>query len=87
VLDAGRSGPGLDLLGVVGPFPVTLQPGDTVGLVLVYRITDCNATPRRRWPVTASVERPWGTMTVDVAPEPEYAIDWQEQVVSSWCHQ
>ncbi len=85
VIDAGRSGTGLDLLGVEGPLPVTLQPGDTALVVLVYRITDCDATPRSRWPVTAVVQRPWGTMTVDVPREHDYVMEWQEHVVSSWC--
>jgi hypothetical protein len=87
VLDVGRSAPGLDLLGVEGPLPVTLQPGDTALVVLVYRISQCDATPRSHWPVTAVARGPWGTMTVDVAPGASHLSDWQEQVVSSWCDQ
>jgi hypothetical protein len=51
--------------------------------VLVYRITSCDQAPKGSWPVTARVQRPWGSMTVDVA-EPEHLF-WQEHVVSTWC--
>jgi hypothetical protein len=93
VLDIGRSGPGLELLDVEGPdrapspFPVTLRPGEEVTAVLVYRITDCDATLVGDWPVTAQVDRPWGTVTVEV-PVPggmDGVLPWQEHVVSSWC--
>jgi hypothetical protein len=90
VREVGRSGPGLELLGVEGPgraaspFPVTLQPDGRVEATLVYRITDCANYPRGSWPVTAVVDRPWGAMTVDVEPEYEWPV-WQENVVQTWC--
>src|SRR5690606_18478956 len=76
VLDVGRSAPGFELLGVEGrdrapsPFPVTLRPGEGVDAVLVYRITDCASPLVGDWPLTALVDRPWGTMTVEV-PVPD----------------
>jgi len=91
VRDVGRSGPGLELLGVEGwerspsPFPTTLQPGEGVGATLVYRITDCDGAPAGDWPVTALVDRPWGTMTVEVSYEAEAIHPWQDYVVSTWC--
>jgi hypothetical protein len=85
VRDAGRSGPGLDLMRVEGPLPATQQPDDEVAIWLTYRITDCDAAPRGSWPVTATVDRPWGTMAVAVAPEPHWDY-WQEKVVSAYCH-
>jgi hypothetical protein len=91
VRDIGRSGPGLELLGVEGwdrgvpsPFPVTLPAHTGVGATLVYRITDCVGYPRGSWPVTAVVDRPWGAMTVDVRPEQDWP-QWQEEIVSTWC--
>jgi hypothetical protein len=84
VLGIGRSGPGLEYVATEADLPATLAPGQSLGAVLVYRITDCTGYPRGSWPVTALVDRPWGTMTVDVAQEhPEYP--WQEHVVSTWC--
>ena len=91
IVDVGRSGPGLELLDVEGPdrapspFPVTLGAGEGVTAVLVYRITDCDATPVGDWPLTAVVDRPWGTMTVEVPIESSTVLPWQEHVVSSWC--
>lgn len=84
LVDAGRSGPGLNLLGAEGPLPARLQPDDEVVVVLVYRITDCAAAPRGPWPVMATAQRPWGTMTVAVAPVLDFQY-WQEAVVEAWC--
>ncbi|HEY7223815.1 MAG TPA: hypothetical protein VH561_09530 [Micromonosporaceae bacterium] len=95
VQSVGRSGPGLELLGVEGgrvenptpdvhPFPTTLAPGTVISAVLVYRITDCTHIPTGSWPVTAQVHRPWGTMTVDV-PEQGFIEPWQTQVFSVVC--
>ncbi|MBX6749670.1 MAG: hypothetical protein IRY85_08350 [Micromonosporaceae bacterium] len=93
VLDVGRSAPGFELLGVEGPdrasspFPVTLRPGQGVDAVLVYRITDCNGPPVGDWPLTALVDRPWGTMTVEVpVPDGGHGVQlWRDHVVSTWC--
>ncbi len=91
VRDIGRSGPGMQLLGVEGwergtpsPFPVTLAAHTGIGATLVYRVTDCAGYPRGSWPVTAVVERPWGVMTVDVVPGHDWP-QWQEDIVSTWC--
>ena len=91
VREVGRSGPGLELLGVEGwdrgvpsPFPATLPPRSGIGATVVYRITDCQGYPRGSWPLTAVVERPWGVMTVDVRPEHDWP-QWQEDIVSTWC--
>ena len=91
VLDAGRSAPGFELLGVEGvdrapsPFPVTLAPGADVDAVLVYRITDCFEAPEGNWPLTARVDRPWGAMTVEAPASRTGFPYWQAQVVSTWC--
>jgi hypothetical protein len=98
VLGVGRSGPGLQFLGIatgpdetdapqaVGPFPVTLQADNGIAVWLVYRITSCAAMPAGSWPVTAVVQRPWGTMTVDV-PEGRLYGPWQTQIAHPWCGQ
>lgn len=94
VLDVGRSAPGFELLRVDGgsrerpaanPFPVTLQPGEGVGVVLVYQVSDCDSPPRGEWPVTAQVQRPWGVVTVEVRNDRGPMEPWQEQVVDLWC--
>jgi hypothetical protein len=84
VLEVGRSGPGMELLGVDGALPITLASSEGASFELTYRITDCDATPRGSWPVTAVVARPWGALTVDVEPSHEWP-HWQEQLVESAC--
>jgi hypothetical protein len=90
----GRSGPGMQLLEVVGGtvgypssdpvFPVRLAPHTGVGAVLIYRLSSCQP-PAGSWPVTAQVTRPWGTMTVDVQDTSHNINSWQEELVASWC--
>ncbi len=92
VRSIGRSGAGLELLGVEGafqtgepsPFPVRLEPGERVEATLVYRVTDCTGYPREPWPVTAEVDRPWGAMTVEVAEDWHHSL-WHVDVVQTWC--
>lgn len=95
VENVGRSAPGLQLLGVVAGtvgfpssepvFPTRLAPHTGVGAVLIYRITSCLEAPTGSWPVTARVERPWGTMTVEVQDISNNISPWQEDVVGTWC--
>ena len=92
VRSIGRSGAGLELLGVEGafetrgpsPFPVYLEPGERVEATLVYRVTDCEGYLREPWLVTAEVDRPWGAMTVEVAEEPN-RFPWHADIVQTWC--
>jgi hypothetical protein len=84
VLDVGRSGSGMELLDVDGALPITLDSSGGASFVLTYRITDCDATPRGSWPVTAVVARPWGALTVDVQPSSEWP-HWQEYVAEAVC--
>jgi hypothetical protein len=91
----GQSGPGLELLGVEPaeheyagrtagpPFPVTLRPGQSRTATLVYRITDCAAVPRGRWPVVADVQTSLISMSVDVIDEA--GEPWQERVTDWSC--
>jgi hypothetical protein len=94
VLDLGRSAPGLELLRVVGgdvdfpaasPLPVTLPPNTGIGVVLIYRVSDCETPPRGDWPVTARVQRPWGVMNVEVSSEAPAGSPWQQDLVELWC--
>jgi hypothetical protein len=94
VLEVGRSAPGLELVRVDGgdvdfpaasPLPITLAPGTGIGVVLVYRVSDCETPPRGDWPVTARVQRPWGVMTVDVLSDAPAGSPWQEDLVDLWC--
>jgi hypothetical protein len=91
----GRSGPGLELLGVEPgeheyagrtadpPFPVTLRPGQSRTATLVYRITECADVPRGLWPVVAHVQRSVMSMSVDVIDEA--GDPWQERVTDWSC--
>jgi hypothetical protein len=74
VLDIGRHGPGLELVGVAGsPLPYTLEAGEARDHELVYRVTDCAAVPPVHWPVPVRLDRPWGEQTVflDIPPVPQ----------------
>ena len=89
LLAAGRSGPGLELVQVASPFPVTLGPGDGAILRLFYRVTDCAAVPTGPWPVPVRVERPWGTRTTYVNLPAEYVqarkVEWQRARADEAC--
>jgi hypothetical protein len=85
IVAVGRDGPGLRLVGVEGDLPVTLKPNNGSGFVLVYRITDCVAVPRGSWPVTARVDRPWGTQTVYLGTRHEETPAWQVKLADAWC--
>ena len=63
VLDIGRSGPGLRLLGV-DDVPTDLPSSTGVVVTLRYAVTDCAAVPRGAWPVPVVIERSWGDLTV-----------------------
>jgi hypothetical protein len=91
----GRSDPGLQFLGtatgpnaddpMTRPFPVTLEPDNGIVLWLVYRVTDCASLSTASWPVTAIVERPWGSMTVDLDRDGSWPEPWQRQIAHFAC--
>jgi hypothetical protein len=89
---AGRSGPGLELVEVVGGFPVELGRAAEVTLVLTYRVTDCAAVTDRPWPVPVHVDRPWGTYTAGIAVPPitrdpdTRQYEWQYALADQVCH-
>ena len=110
IVGAGRSGPGLKLIAVQdgppdpvmvrsNPLPHVLQPGESLTLVVVYRITDCSVITTDPWPVPVRVQRPWGTQTVDIPVPPQvgtrnsgYAsgpylpmIEWQRAISDQLC--
>lgn len=92
VLDIGLSGPGIELIGVQGgapgqpsPFPVTLGSGEAVDFALAYRITDCAAIDVfDPWPVTASVQRPWGKVTAPLV-RTHVVMGPAEEAADFWC--
>jgi hypothetical protein len=95
VVSVGRSDPGLQFLGTVSgpdpgepmtrPFPVTLQAQTGTVLWLVFRVSDCAALAAAAWPVTAVVERPWGSMTVDLVRDGPWLEPWQQQIAHFAC--
>jgi hypothetical protein len=64
IVGFGRSGPGLKLLLPERRGPYVLLPGEEMALQLPYKVTDCEAAPRGRWPVPVRVLRPTGEQTV-----------------------
>ncbi|NRQ33214.1 hypothetical protein HII36_15370 [Nonomuraea sp. NN258] len=89
IVSAGRSGPGLRLLGVkvdyrnllddYRPFeseglPAVLKAREHVIVFLRYRVTDCSRVPKGVWPVPFTVEHALGAAIVDIEPAPE-AVD------------
>jgi len=110
IVGAGRSGPGLELVAVqdgppdpvmvrTNPLPYVLRPGQSLTLVVVYRITDCSVITKDPWPVPVRVQRPWGTQTVYISVPPQvgsrssgYAsgpylpmIEWQRAISDQLC--
>lgn len=82
ILGAGQSGPGLELLGNGNTLPMTVGPGQTFTLKLVYRITDCEAVPTGSWELPVRVQRFWGEQTILVRDS--YG-DWPHAWVDLWC--
>ena len=64
VRSAGPTGPGVELQRVEAPWPITLRPGDQVGLTYVYRVIDCAAVSRDAWVPEVVVDRSWGPPVV-----------------------
>lgn len=64
VVGIGRSGPGLKLLNPERRGPYVVLPGESIGLELKYRVTNCKTAPRGNWPVPVRVLRPKGVETV-----------------------
>ncbi|HZN73696.1 MAG TPA: hypothetical protein VFC00_18665 [Micromonosporaceae bacterium] len=101
VTGAGRHGPGLTLVEVRGDFPTTLHRGNSMELMLVYRVTNCSSVPAEPWPVPVRVERLWGTHTSYVPaptiPSPSapahrtysgpdpYGVEWQRALADGYC--
>jgi hypothetical protein len=77
IIDAGRSGAGLELTAVDGDFPITLRRGEEIRIKLHYRVTDCAAVTSDAWPVPVTVERLWGAETVNIALPPQRQSEWQ----------
>ncbi|MEU9833659.1 hypothetical protein AB0D67_19240 [Streptosporangium sp. NPDC048047] len=61
----GRSGPGLRLMSA-DDSPQTVQPKERVSYELRYRVTDCDAVPRKDWPVPVRVRQGTGRRVVEV---------------------
>jgi hypothetical protein len=83
LLGAGTSGAGLQLRDAQGPFPVTLGHGDALGVTITYQVAGCGAATGS-WPMSAKVDRPWGSMEVDVSPE--YIVESTADAVNQRCH-
>lgn len=77
IIEAGRSGAGLELTAVDGDFPITLQRGEETWIKLHYRVTDCAAVTSDAWPVPLIVERLWDAQTVNIALPPQRQSEWQ----------
>ncbi len=72
IVGAGRSSSFMRLLDIEDmPIPMTLGPGQTAAVRLVYKVIDCDGVPAEEWPIPLSVKRPWGTQTVYVDPSPQ----------------
>jgi hypothetical protein len=86
VLNVGRSGPGLDLIGTQGPLPARLAPDASVRVILTYRITDCARVPTGPGPVAVRIDQYGETRTAYPRSlfEPDYP--WPQWVTSPWCH-
>ncbi|MEU3454781.1 hypothetical protein ABZ671_14420 [Micromonospora sp. NPDC006766] len=76
----GAEGPGLELTERTiltgappvlprGTLPITLHPGQEIGVRLGYRVTDCAAVSTEDWPIPVRVKGPLGVRTVGVMPE------------------
>lgn len=59
----GRNGPGLRLLSPLRRPPRTLQPEQTSGFELKYRVTGCGAVPVGDWPIPIRVKANGGERT------------------------
>ena len=83
ILAAGRSEPGLELLGNGNTLPMTVGPGETFTLTFVYRITDCDAVPTGAWELPVRVQRLWGEQTISVR---DWTGDWPRTWLDLWCN-
>ena len=84
VVEAGGAAPGLELIGVEGPLPATLRPGDAVTVTLIYRFSDCAATPPADWSQTAVVSRPWGNQSIRIMADMPWAV-WHARLGEFVC--
>src|SRR5690606_16842097 len=82
IVAAGRSGPGLELIGNRGSVPTTVAPGETFDLTFVHRITDCDAALAAESELSVRVQRFWGEQTVTVR---DRFGDWPRDWVQLWC--
>jgi hypothetical protein len=82
---AGGGSPGLQLVEVRGPFPVTLEPGDRVRFTLVYRVADCTRPSAEPNTVTVWVRRWWGEQATRV-PVPDTMIGWPHVLANLVCN-
>jgi hypothetical protein len=78
VVGIGRSGAGLRLARVFVHFPITLEPGQRLNVVLVFEVTDCAAVTAEPWPVPVRVKRFWGTQTRYVPVPTSTSLDAPE---------
>jgi hypothetical protein len=85
VTGAGRSGVGLELTEVRGPFPATLAPGEQIAIRLAYRLTGCATGPTTAWPVPVRIQGWWwGERTVELEP-PWTGNAWQRELTDLVC--
>lgn len=75
IVDVGRNGPGLDLVGTLG-VGNRIGAGRSANVGVSYDVTDCAAVPAEAWPVPVRVARPWGSHTVWMELEPQFPEDF-----------
>ncbi|MET9065460.1 hypothetical protein [Streptosporangium sandarakinum] len=92
----GRNGPGLRLMSA-DDSPQTLKPRERVSYELRYRVTDCDAVPRKDWPIPVRVRQGAGQRVVEVplagfAPdameggeESSATVPWQAAMAGEVC--
>ncbi|WP_089209693.1 hypothetical protein [Streptosporangium subroseum] len=93
IVGIGRSGPGLELLSPGKQDSQVLQPGQSLGFSLKYKIIDCAAVPKGEWPIPVLVEVSGVQTTVYAAlralgsdPEGKRAAEpWQTALSTEVC--
>jgi hypothetical protein len=93
IVGIGRSGPGLELLSPGKQDSQVLQPRQSLGFSLKYKIIDCAAVPKGEWPIPVRVEVSGVQTTVYAAlralgsdPEGKQAAEpWQTALSTEVC--
>jgi hypothetical protein len=93
IVGIGRSGPGLELLSPGKQDSQVLQPRQSLGFSLKYKIIDCAAVPKGEWPIPVRVEVSGVQTTVYAAlqalgsdPEGKQATEpWQTALSTEVC--